>query len=144
MRNGISNHQPHDCLLNRLFKAQIKENIKASRHWPLCGDFTGEFPAQMASNTENVSIRWRHHGILWLVWTVDQAGHPTLLASTVWWNFSFCPLPMELEGDILMTLSIHLSIHSSLHTPLHNYLRGSLCKSCQIIKDAEWLKICCV
>ena len=38
---GISNHQPHDCLLNHLFKAQIKENIKALRHWPLCREFTG-------------------------------------------------------------------------------------------------------
>ena len=27
----------------------------------LCGEFTGEFPAQMASNAENVSIWWRHH-----------------------------------------------------------------------------------
>ena len=37
---------------------QIKENIKAPRHWPLRGEFTGigEFPAQMASNAENVSI----------------------------------------------------------------------------------------
>ena len=26
-RDGVSNDQPHDCLLNRLFKAQIKENI---------------------------------------------------------------------------------------------------------------------
>ena len=26
-RDGVPNHQPHDCLLNRLFKAQIKENI---------------------------------------------------------------------------------------------------------------------
>ena len=42
-------------------QAQIKENIKAPRHWPLCGEFTGEFPAQMASNAENVSIWWRHH-----------------------------------------------------------------------------------
>ena len=42
---------------------QIKENIKAPRHWPLCGGFTGEFPAQRASNTENVSIWWRHHDI---------------------------------------------------------------------------------
>ena len=24
---------------------------------------TGEFPAQMASNAENVSIWWRHHGV---------------------------------------------------------------------------------
>ena len=26
--DGVSNHQPHDCLLKRLFKVQIKENIK--------------------------------------------------------------------------------------------------------------------
>ena len=32
--DGVSNHQPPDCLLNRLFKVQIKENIKATRHWP--------------------------------------------------------------------------------------------------------------
>ena len=44
-------------------RAQIKVNIKAPRHWPLCGNSpgTGEFPAQMASNAENVSIWWRHH-----------------------------------------------------------------------------------
>ena len=39
-------------------------DTKAPRHWPLCGQFTGssEFPAQMASNTKNVSIWWSHHG----------------------------------------------------------------------------------
>ena len=43
--------------------AQMKENIKAPRHWPLCGDspVTGEFLAQRDSNAENVSIWWRHH-----------------------------------------------------------------------------------
>ena len=43
--------------------AQIKVNIKAPRHWPLCGEFTGtgEFPAQRASYAETVSIWWRHH-----------------------------------------------------------------------------------
>ena len=34
-RNGVSNHQPQGYLLNHLFKAQVKENIKAARHWPL-------------------------------------------------------------------------------------------------------------
>ena len=45
-------------------QAQIKENIKAPHHWPLYGEFTGtgEFPAQRASNAENGSIWWRHHG----------------------------------------------------------------------------------
>ena len=44
----------------------MKENIKAPRHWPLCGEFTGtsEFPAQRASNAENVSIWWRYHDYL--------------------------------------------------------------------------------
>ena len=35
-------HQSHDYLLNRLFKAQIIENIEAPRHWPLWGEFTGD------------------------------------------------------------------------------------------------------
>ena len=32
--DGISNHQPHHCLLNHVFsiQAQIKENIKAPLH----------------------------------------------------------------------------------------------------------------
>ena len=38
--DGVSNHQPHDCLLNRLFRR--RENIKAPRHWPLCGELTGD------------------------------------------------------------------------------------------------------
>ena len=40
-RDGVSNDQPHDCSLNRLSQAQIKEKVKAPRHWPLCGVFTG-------------------------------------------------------------------------------------------------------
>ena len=50
-------------LTQPLIQAQIKENIKAPRHWPLCGNspLTGEFPAQMASNAKIVSIWWRHH-----------------------------------------------------------------------------------
>ena len=58
--DSVSNHKPHACLLNRLFKAQIKENIKAPRHW---WPVTSEFPAQRASNAENISIWWRHHDI---------------------------------------------------------------------------------
>ena len=65
--DGVSNHQPHDCLLNGLFKAQIKENIKAPRHWPFCRKFTGNrwITRTMANNAENVSIEWRHHELIW-------------------------------------------------------------------------------
>ena len=62
-RDGVSNHQPHDCLLNHLFRHRSKKTSKL-RVNGLCGGnspVTGEFPAQRASNAENVSIWWRHH-----------------------------------------------------------------------------------
>ena len=62
-RYGVSNHQPHDCLLNRLFRRRSKK-IPKLRATGLCAEnspVTGEFPAQMASNAENVTIWWRHH-----------------------------------------------------------------------------------
>ena len=31
----------------QFIQAQIKENIKSPRHWPLCGELIGEFHAQM-------------------------------------------------------------------------------------------------
>ena len=60
---GVSNHQPHDCLLNRLFRHRSKKTSKL-RVTGLCegnSPVTGEFPAQKASNAENVSIWWRHN-----------------------------------------------------------------------------------
>ena len=57
-RDGVSNHQPHHCLLNGLFRRRSKKHqCSASLAF-----VTGEFPAQMASNAENVSIWLRHHG----------------------------------------------------------------------------------
>ena len=68
-RSSISNHQSHDCLLNRLFRRRSKKTSKLCVTGLCAGNSpgTGEFPAQMASNTENVSIWWHHHEtmILW-------------------------------------------------------------------------------
>ena len=61
--DGVSDHQSHDCLLNRLFGRRSKKTSKL-RVTGLCAGNspeTGEFPAQMASNAENVSIWWRLH-----------------------------------------------------------------------------------
>ena len=66
-QDGVSNHQPYHLFTQPFGKTQIKENTKAPRCWPLCEKFTGtgEFPAQMASNAENISIWWRHH--VWII-----------------------------------------------------------------------------
>ena len=62
-RDDVSNHQPHHCLLNRLFRRRGKKTSKL-RVTGLCArnsPVTGEFPAQRTSNAENVSIWWGHH-----------------------------------------------------------------------------------
>ena len=53
-RDDVSNHHPHDCLLNRSFRRKSRKTSKL-RVIGLCAGsspLTGEFPAQMASNAE--------------------------------------------------------------------------------------------
>ena len=65
-RDSVSNHQPQHCLLSRVFRRRSKKTSKL-RVTGLCvgnSPVTDEFPAQRASNTENASIWWRHHGLV--------------------------------------------------------------------------------
>ena len=62
--DGVSNHQPHDYLLFRFLRHR-SQKISKLRVTGLCeggSPVTSEFPAQRASNAENISIWWRHHG----------------------------------------------------------------------------------
>ena len=67
MRTCVSNHQPHHCLLNRLFRRISRKTSKLGIAGFCAGNspVTGELPAQMASNEENVSIWWRHQVPKW-------------------------------------------------------------------------------
>ena len=62
-RDCVSNHQPRDYLRNRLFRHRSKKtsNLRVTGLCEENSPVTGEFPAQRASNAENVSIWWRHH-----------------------------------------------------------------------------------
>ena len=61
--DGVSNHQPHGCLLNRLFRRRPKKTSKL-RVTGLC---VGNSPVPVDSphtgpvTQKNVSIWWRHH-----------------------------------------------------------------------------------
>ena len=65
-RDNVSNHQPHDCLLNRLFWRRTKKTWKLHVTGLCAGNSpgNGEFPAQRTSNAENASIWWRHDGFI--------------------------------------------------------------------------------
>ena len=62
--DGVSNHQPHECLRNPSFMRRSKKTskLRITDHCEGNSPVTGEFPAQRASNAENVSIWLRHHG----------------------------------------------------------------------------------
>ena len=67
-RNGVSNHQPRDFLLNHLFRHRPNKTSKL-RVTGLCEEnspVTSEFPTQRASCAEHVSIWWRHH-VIWRI-----------------------------------------------------------------------------
>ena len=60
--NSVSNHQPHHCLLNGLFRSRSKKTSKRRVSGLCAGNSPGT--VQMASNAENVSIWWRHHDLV--------------------------------------------------------------------------------
>ena len=90
-RDSVSNHQPHDCLLNLLFRRRSKKSSKLRLTGLYAGNSpgTGEFPAQMAILAENISI-WRRHRdmqsvsvsiLLWnAFWRHQRALHTTTQA----------------------------------------------------------------
>ena len=53
-RDSVSNHQPHDCLLNRLFRPRSKKTSKFRVTGLRAGNspLAGKFPDQMVSNAE--------------------------------------------------------------------------------------------
>ena len=68
---GVSNHQPHHCLLKRIFGCRTKKTSKL-RVTGLCAgnsSVTGVFPEQMASIAENVSIWWHHRDLSIYIWS---------------------------------------------------------------------------
>ena len=71
-RGSVSNHQCLHCLLKCRFRRRTKKtsNLRVTGLCAGNSPVTGEFPAQKASNAENVSIWWRHHAWLWL-WSAE-------------------------------------------------------------------------
>ena len=98
-RDGVSNHQRLYCLLNCLFRHRSKKTSKL-RVTSLCAENspgTGEFPAQKASNAENVSI-WLHYQVVFHCGHDDfMRLHRCLLNGIKW---GIVKLPVCYETDI--------------------------------------------
>ena len=126
-RDVFSYHQPHHCLLNRLFWRTSKKTSKL-RVTGLCAGnspVTGEFPAQMARNTENVSIGCRHHNIL------SKQDSNTSVIDLVWPGY-FCLRKSTIITSVWERNFPYFTYHISKHC--HEiyilYLVSSLIDTC--------------
>ena len=126
---SVSNHQPHDCLLNRLSRRRSKKTSKL-RVTGLCAwnsPGTGEFPAQMASNAENVSIWWRHLDQLQCPSTHWFTGEPL----KIWEQFYQIWLIHKLRSRVCTVFSVlylkrkYMRYKPSLRSWLQHCLIGS-------------------
>ena len=103
--DGVSNHQPHHRLLSHLFGPRSKKTSKLRVTGICAGNSpgTGEFPAQMTSNAENVSIWWRLHVVICCSVSVNEGNSlahwggeklaaiwPTTFSSTFLFNENLC------------------------------------------------------
>ena len=119
-RDGVSNHQPHHCLLNRLFGRRFKKTSKL-RVTGLCAGnsaVTGEFLAQRSSNAENVSIWWRHHDTSLNLESKIQS-----------FSLSFMNIFCNLSGSFFRPNVLKvLHGRSNYSVVLHMRLEGDLCR----------------
>ena len=87
-RDGISNYQRLDGLLNYLFRCRSKETSKLCATGLCEGNPPGTwwFPSQRASNVENVAIWWRHHDLFILHVMVDAIVAANLATMMTFWS----------------------------------------------------------
>ena len=127
-RDSVWNHQPHGCLLSRLFRRRSKKTSKL-RVTGLCAGNspgTGEIPAQMVSNAENVSI-WRRHHVEEAWHHFSQMGNGDMHSSngqnvvnTAGMCLKFCMINISYISN-LNSLYIQLIwLYSITITPAHN------------------------
>ena len=73
---------------NSLFiQAQIKDNIKALRHWPLRGEFTGDrwIPRTIGQQRGKCFHRWRHHECCITEKNNVPLSYSLIVEHSTWW-----------------------------------------------------------
>ena len=93
------------CLLNCWFRCSSKKTSKLRVSGLCAGNspVTGEFPAQWASNPENVSIWWRHH--------VEQLCAVIEKKKLFWSEYYMCSCLVNVAYSLQCFVSCHACAH---------------------------------
>ena len=106
-RDGVSNHRSSVCSGADQRKHQFRVTGLCEGNLPV----TGGFPSQRASDAENVSIWWRHHGfvfccfVLVCYWSISSMLFTSVIHFCFPGNHMFdCPVSMEQPGRIRVNI----------------------------------------
>ena len=139
--DSVSNHQPHVCFFSRLFRHRSKKTSKLHVTGLCAGNSpeAGEFPAQMASNAENVSIWWRHHAFKWRGSMLTKASIGSYFRVDACYYYSSLHVSCWNDtAEVLCKLRTFLWINSNMcHLNVAEYFmfrrHNSACKISEII-----------
>ena len=136
-RNHISNHQHHDCLLYGLFRRRSTKRLKLRVTDLIEGNspVTDEFPAQRASNAENVSIWWRHHENVLPVQCFDS--FPYSLSMNLRKHFKTCPHRLAMGCLLWIYMRSVAKLHCiyKCHNSAWSFLAGV--STCSIVVSID-------
>ena len=128
---------------NVFIRAQIKENIKAPRHWPLCGEFTGDW---WITRT-NGQYRGKCFNLMTSSWVqLTNAQYHMVPISILWykgsWPIQFKHTTETKQGRI--RISYHPTHHHShtdcrfVYISYFNYLESIYNTDMYMIINNEW------
>ena len=136
-RGSVSNHQSHDCLLNRLFRRRSKKTSRLHVTGLCAGNSpgTGEFPAQMSSYAENVSIWWRHHEFNRAVDAIHERRAASHQHDCLPWHVMSCWVThsstwvktWRTHPDIYVEIDMRFLLQLLLYPEDRLYKKGSCC-----------------
>ena len=117
--DGVINHRHLQFLFNRFFQAQIKENSKAPRHWPLWGEapVTGGFPHKRPVSRkmfpfDNVTMTTRNLYSRRFIVSGKSICILVISSSSKWYKPLFCEKAHRLTQNVPHSLLIIARIKS--------------------------------
>ena len=144
-RDSVSNHQPHDCLLSRLFRrrSQKTSNLRVTGLCVGNAPGTGEFPAQMASSAEYVSIWLRHNDMQPKHQSFTDSVVKTIRPGRNVWLFHLNPLRPRQNGrhfadDIFKCIFLNGNVWISIKISLKFVPKGPINNIPALVQIMAW------
>ena len=122
-RDGVSNRRAPRLCVQPLVQAQIKDNIKASRHWPLWGEppVIDGLPPQRASNTEK---KFPFDDVAMIIMNITFGTVLTKLHHCIWSSTKIFVNKINSQNKLMHPVIRQLAVFISQHCylcPCHSF-----------------------